>query len=118
MTGTVRPAGKRDVTVTIIGLDFNTPDGFVFEYLKKFGDIANNAVIYCKFEEGEFKGKFNGVRKYQIDFSKAAKTMGTYHLIDGCRTRVFYRGNHKTCGRCHKTAKDCPGEGLAKDCEA
>ena len=46
MTGTVRPAGKRDVTVTIIGLDFNTPDSFVFEYLKKFGDIANNAVIY------------------------------------------------------------------------
>ena len=36
VTGLIRPAGKTDVTVSIVGLDFNTPDTFVFEYL---GDI-------------------------------------------------------------------------------
>ena len=42
--------------------------------------------------------------------------MGTYHLIDGCKVRVFYRGNAKTCGRCHKTARECPGEAVARNC--
>ena len=26
MTGMIRPAGRRDVTVTVSGLDFNTPE--------------------------------------------------------------------------------------------
>ena len=43
--------------------------------------------------------------------------MGTYHLIDGNRVRVLYRGNGKTCARCHKQARLCPGSGLAKNCE-
>jgi hypothetical protein len=44
--------------------------------------------------------------------------MGTYHLIDGAKVCVFYRGNRKTCGRCHKLANDCPGEAIAKNCAA
>ena len=44
--------------------------------------------------------------------------MGTYHLIDGNKVRVYYRGNKKSCGRCHKTATDCPGNAIAKDCGA
>ena len=44
--------------------------------------------------------------------------MGTYHLIDGSKVRVFYRGNDKTCGRCHKVARECPGEAVARNCAA
>ena len=44
--------------------------------------------------------------------------MGTYHFIDGAKIRIFYRGNDKTCGRCHQTPRTCPGKGLAKDCQA
>ena len=44
--------------------------------------------------------------------------MGTYHIIDGSKVRVFYRGNRKTCGRCHKNSDNCPGQSIAKDCEA
>ena len=43
--------------------------------------------------------------------------MGTYHYLDGARIRIFYRGNIKTCGRCHKSAHDCPGGAIAKICE-
>ena len=43
--------------------------------------------------------------------------MGTYHLIDSNRVRVLYRGNGKTCARCHCQASECPGNGLAKNCE-
>ena len=118
ITGIIRPAGKKDVTVSIVGLDFNTPDSFVTDYLSKFGTVLNITVIYSKFESGPFKGKYNGERKYQVDFSKAAKQMGTYHLIDGAKVRVFYRGNQKTCGRCHKLSSDCPGDAIAKNCAA
>ena len=45
MTGVIRPAGKKDVTVRIDGLDFNTPDSFVIDYLNKFGVVLNNAVV-------------------------------------------------------------------------
>ena len=118
MTGRIRPAGRKDVTVTISGLDFNTPDTLILEYIKKFGGIIiSNNVIYSKFNEGLFKGKYNGERKYQVDFSNSSRNMGTFHYIDGARIRVFYRGNEKTCGRCQKTARNCLGGGFAKVCD-
>lgn len=119
MTSLIRPAGRRDVTVTVTGLDFNTPDSLLFEYIKKFGGIImNNSVIYSKFSEGPFKGKYSGERKYQVDFGNSLKCMGTYHYIDGARIRIFYRGNEKTCGRCHQSPRNCPGDGLARQCQA
>ena len=119
MTGAIRPAGRKDVTVTIAGLDFCTPDNLIFEYFKKFGgEIVNNAVIYGKFSEGPLKGKYNGERKYQIDFSNSKVAMGTYHYLDGAKVRIFYRGNDKTCGRCHGNKRTCEGKGIARDCEA
>ena len=36
-TGTIRPAGRRDVLVTVAGVDYNTPDSLIQEYLEKFG---------------------------------------------------------------------------------
>ena len=44
--------------------------------------------------------------------------MGTFHFLDGARVRIFYRGNKKTCGRCHAESGSYPGEGYAKDCQA
>ena len=117
-TGLIRPAGKPEVTVTITGLDFNTPDTLVMDYLNKFGKVTNSSVIYSKFEEGPFKGKYTGERKHKVDFSGAAIQMGTYHILDGSKMRVYYRGNKKTCGRCHQSSTNCLGGGMAKDCEA
>ena len=48
----IRPAGKKDVTVTVCGLDFNTPDSFVIDYLNKFGVVMTSEVIYSKFDKG------------------------------------------------------------------
>ena len=113
MTGTIRPAGKTDVTVKIEGLDFNTPDNLVREYLSKFGTVKSD-VIYGKYDTGPFKGKYNGERKFQFHFT--GRQMGTFHLIDQNKVKVFFRGNKKTCGRCHKQAQDCPGEAIARNC--
>ena len=118
VTGHIRPAGKMEVLVTVVGLDFNTPDSLVFNYIQKFGGIiTNNSVIYSKYSEGPFKGKFNGERRYEVDFTNARMKMGTYHYLDGSRVKIFYRGNAKTCGRCHGTSHSCPGNGIAKDCQ-
>ena len=81
ITGMIRPAGKKDVTVTIAGLDFNTPDSFIVDYINKFGVVLDNTVMYTKFESGPFKGKFNGERRYQVDFSGSPRQIGTYHLL-------------------------------------
>jgi hypothetical protein len=44
-----------------------------------------------------------------VDFSKATNNMGTYHLIDGNKVRVYYRGNKKSCG--DAIVKDCGANG-------
>ena len=101
-TGRIRPAGKRDVMVSVTGLNFNTPDSLVQKYIKKFGGrLVTEQVIYGKFSEGPFTGKYNGDRHYQVDFSDAHTSMGSYHILDGHRIRVNFKGNIATCGRCH-----------------
>ena len=119
MTGMIRPAGRSDVTMSVIGLDFNTPDTLMMDYINKFGGvIISRSVIYSKYSEGPFKGKYNGEWKYQVEFSKQiSRNMGTYHYLDGEKTRIFYRGNDKTCGRCHQTSRGCPGKGIARECQ-
>ena len=113
----IRPAGKKEVSVKVSGLDFNTPDSYVLEYLQKFGKVVSDSVIYDKYKEGPFSGKFNGDRKYSIDFTSSNINMGTFHIIDGARVKIFYIGNKKTCARCHLTADQCPGEAQAAQCE-
>ena len=63
ITRIIRPAGKKDVTVSVVGLDFNTPHTFVIDYLNKFGVVLSNAVIYARFDTGPFQGKYNLERK-------------------------------------------------------
>ena len=42
----VKPAGKREVVVSLKGLHPNTKDTVVLHYLSKFGRIINSKVIY------------------------------------------------------------------------
>ena len=51
-TGYIKKAGSPEVVVTISGLDFNTPDQFVIDYLNKIGNVLNKQPIYCKGSEG------------------------------------------------------------------
>ena len=44
--------------------------------------------------------------------------MGTYHFLDGSKVRIHYRGNSKTCGRCHGDVNNCKGGAIAKECES
>ena len=89
-TGIIRPSGQKDVVVTVSGLDFNTPDSYVIEYLNKFGQVCSDKVVYSKFDSGPFKGKFYGERKFNVNFSNSKIQMGNYHIIDGHKVRVFY----------------------------
>ena len=113
----IRPAGRKDITVTVTGLDFNTPDSLVQEYITKFGGkLVTKEVIYEKYGVGLFQGKVNGTRKYQVDFSEAKLQMGTFHILDGQKVKVFYRGNG-TCGWCQADSIKCPGGAKAKACK-
>ena len=38
--------------------------------------------------------------------------------MDGARVRVIYPGNTRTCARCHSPPNQCPGNGIARQCEA
>ena len=115
-TGSIYPAGRRDVTVKVSGLNWNTPDSLVFEYITKFGgQMASTEVIYDTFADGPLRGKKTGDRRYQVVFNGVQ--MGTYHFLDGEKVKVYYRGNKKTCGHCHSTPETCKGVGTAKICK-
>ena len=113
----IRPAHRREVVVTVVGLDWSTPDTLVHEYLGKFGTMVKKEVIYCRYNDGPLKGGFNSDRQYFYDFSDSTKKPGTFHILDSSRIKIFFKGNTSTCARCHKTRLNCPGGGYAKDCE-
>ena len=117
-TNFIRPAGRKDVEVTVTGLGFNTPDSLIQEYITKFGGkMVTKDVIYGKYGAGLFQGKLNGVRKYRVDFTEAKLQMGTFHILDGQKVKVFYRGNRSTCGWCQADVTKCPGGAKAKSCK-
>ena len=43
-TGLVKPMDRREVDVKVSGLNLNTPDSLVVEYLNKHGRVVNNKV--------------------------------------------------------------------------
>ena len=114
-TGYIRPMDRKEVIVQICGLNINTPDSLVIEYLNKHGRVTKNEVIYEKVKEGPFEGLKNGNRKYLVDFTNGTN-MGSYHLIDGAKVSIFYPGLKKTCGRCHEVGAVCVGGGIARVC--
>ena len=117
-TNFIRPAGRKDVENTVAGLGFNTPDSLVQEYITKFGGkLVTNDVIYGKFGSGPFQGKLNGTRKYRVDFTQSKTPMGTFHILDGNKVKIFFRGNRSTCGWCQADITKCPGGAKAKACK-
>ena len=112
----VKPAGKRDVIVTMKGIHPNTRDDGVMDYLGRFGKIVSTRVVRPVFGEGPLKGLGNGDRVYKLELSPN-KYLGTYHVIDGQRVTAKYRGQQQTCARCFGSPHLCPGKGLAKRCE-
>ena len=115
-TGTIKPMDSREVEVLIKGLNLNTPDTMVMEYLGLFGKVIKNVVVYVRNKDGPFEGLKNGDRKYKMDFT-GGRNLGTYHLVDGANVNISYQGQKRTCARCHQTPSLCLGGGLAKNCD-
>ena len=113
----VKPAGRRDVVVSIKGLHPNTRDDGVIAYLSKYGKVVTTKVVYGTFGEGPLKGLRNGDRAYKVEVN-GETNIGTYHAIDGQRVTIRYPGQLPTCARCHETAVACPGGAIARRCEA
>ena len=109
-------AGKKEVSVLISGLHPNTKDQAVIRYLAAHGNVSQkDRVIHHVFpgEAGStlLAGKLNGNRSYMVEI---LKPMGSFHIIDGEKVSVKYRGQLRTCARCHKSERDCSGKGLAR----
>ena len=46
------PMDRKEVEVTIKGLNLNTPDTMVMEYLGLFGKLVKNVAVFVKIKEG------------------------------------------------------------------
>ena len=119
-TTTIRPEGKKEKVVKITGLHPNTKDQAVVKYLSAHGSVSPTAKIVHHVFPGEpgtslLAGKLNGNRSYLVDLKVP---MGSYHIIDGEKVTVRYRGQEWTCARCHKYKQQCPGSAVARDCTA
>ena len=113
----VKPAGKREVVVTVKGLHPNTRDDAVIDYLGKFGRVVTTKVVHATFGDGPLKGFRNGDRSFKVEL-KPHSNIGSYHILDGQRVTIRYPGQQQTCARCHETASRCAGGGMARRCEA
>ena len=113
----VKPAGKRDVVVTLKGIHPNTRDETVIEYLGKFGQVVTTRVIHGVYSDGPLKGMRNGDRNYKMEL-KPGSSIGSYHVLDGQKVSLRFPGQQQTCARCLQSAQHCKGRGMAKRCEA
>ena len=119
-TTTMRAVGNREVSVTVFGLHPDTRDEAVVQYLNSHGTVNKKDPIVYGVYPGEpgsslLAGKQNGARSYMMEVKR---NMGTYHIIDGEKVTIKYRGQIKSCAKCHQSQFNCPGKGLAKDCSA
>ena len=112
-----KPAGKRDVTVTLKGLHPSTGDQLVMSYLEKYGRLVSKKVVYGVFNDGPLKGMQNGDRCYRMEI-KPDTNIGSYHVFEGQKVTLKYPGQYQTCGRCLQSSIDCKGKGVARRCEA
>ena len=115
-TSLVKPAGRREVVISMKGIHPNTRDNVVLDYLAKFGKIVTTKVVHGVFRDGPLKGIKNGDRSFKMEV-KPGENIGSYHFIDGQKISLRYAGQQQTCGRCHETPQKCRGRGIAKKCE-
>ena len=113
----MKPAGKKEVVITLRGIHPNTRDSIVLDYLSKFGKVVTTKVVHGVFADGPLKGMKNGNRSYKIEVTPG-KNIGSYHYIDGQKVSLGYPGQLQTCSRCHQTSNICRGNGIAKKCES
>ena len=59
----------------------------------------------------------NGDRSYKVEI-KPNVNIGSFHVLDGHKVTVRYPGQQQICARCHETAQNCRGGGMARRCEA
>ena len=97
----VKPAGKREVVITVKGLHPNTRDQTVLDYFAKFGRIVTTKVVHSVYSEGPLKGLKNGDRSYKVEL-KPEVNIGSYHMLDEQKVTVRYSGQQQTCARCNK----------------
>ena len=112
-----KPAGKRDIVISVKGIHPSTDDEAVFDYLENFGKVISKKVVYGIFQEGPLRGMKNGDRCYKIELMPGMN-IGSYHILDGQRVTLKYSGQRQTCARCLQTAEQCKGKGIARKCES
>ena len=119
-TSIIRPAGKKEVSVLVSGLHPNTKDQAVIRYLAAHGKVSPSDPAIHHVYPGRpgssmLAGKLNGNRSYMVEITKP---MGSFHIIDGEKVSIRYRGQLRTCARCHQPETQCPGKSVAKECTA
>ena len=113
----IRASGQREVILTIKGLHPNTLDETVINYLRAMGTVEKTKVILDTYKDGPLAGIKNGDRKYTVIF-RPDLVVGAIHVIDGQKVSFSFPGLKRFCFRCLKVSYDCPGRGVARDCEA
>ena len=113
----VKPAGKRDVIISIRGIHPNTSDEVVLDYLEKFGKVVTRRVIHGVYSDAPLKGMKNGNRTFKLELTPGTN-IGSYHFLDGQKVTLIYPGQQQTCARCLQTSSECKGKGVARKCES
>ena len=66
-------AGEQNRSLTVMGLEFNTPDEEVKKYLNKFGiRVIDAPTKYGKYRAGPWRGLISGERIFQVDIGEAS----------------------------------------------
>ena len=112
----IGPKGKREVQVQVIGLDVETKDSVVINYLDAHGDVnKNEKVIHHTFKGGFLDGLETGNRSYIMEVKKE---ISSHHIIDGTKVEIRFEGQVRSCGNCYRPPSECGADAIAKNCQS
>ena len=111
------PGKKPKILITIAGLEYDTKDTVVLDYVKKIAKTEHQTIYRSKYRNGDLKGLFKGKRTTYINEFIQPEKIGSYHFIDGQQVRIFYAGMIQSCGWCYCPRVMCKNEAEFTECK-
>ena len=116
ITGVKYVGKQREILITIVGLDSDTCDEAVLNYVDQFIETSSRKVMKHFHREKELMGIYNGKRTILARKIRNMDLVGSYHQIEDQCVRIFFNGV-KSCGYCFLSESTCAKNANFDECK-
>ena len=109
---------KPKILLTIVGLDYQTPDEQVLDYLNSITEPSGDKIRRQVYKEAGLQGIHTGKRTILTHRIKCPELFGSYQRMAEQNVCVFYHGVEKSCGWWYLTEEKCEQKARIESCKS